>query len=75
MSNSIWDRLPAASDIHCIEMKDQLQDRVASETRNVSADELVAYFRNASRRFWQEMGRACPTAREQPIKDTNTEHG
>ncbi len=57
MSSSIWDRYPPASDIRCVEMKDRLQDRVARETRNASVDELVVYFRDASRRFWEEMGR------------------
>ncbi len=66
MSDSIWDRFPAASDIRCVEMKDQLQDRVTRETRNASVDELVAYFRDASRRFWQEMGRPCPPGSSAP---------
>ncbi len=51
MSDTIWDRFPAACDTRCLEMKDQLAGRVASETRHASADELVAYFRHASRRF------------------------
>jgi len=57
MSSSFWNRFPPASDIRCVEMKDRLQDRVSRETRNASPDELVAYFRNAARRFWQQMGR------------------
>ncbi len=67
MSDSIWDRFPAACDIRCVELKDQLAGRVARETRNVSADELVAYFRDASRRFWQEMGRPYPPGREEAM--------
>ncbi len=62
MSSSLWDRYPPASDIRCVEMKDRLQERVTRETRRASVDELVAYFRNASRRFRQEMGRPDPPA-------------
>ncbi|MDY0168717.1 MAG: hypothetical protein RBS80_19365 [Thermoguttaceae bacterium] len=65
MSDSIWDRFPQASDIRCVEMKDQLQGRVSRETRNASADELVAYFHDASWRFWQEMGRPYPLGSEE----------
>ena len=67
MSDSIWDRLPAASDIRCVEMKDQLADRVARETRSASPEELVAYFHKASRRFWQEMGRPYPPGSEEAM--------
>ena len=73
MSDSIWDHFPAASDIRCVEMKDQLAGRVARETRHASADELVAYFRAASRRFWQEMGRPYPPARENAMAAGETQ--
>ncbi len=64
MNDSNWDRFPAACDVRCVEMKDQLADRVSRETRNASPDELVSYFRDASRHFWQEMGRAYPPGSE-----------
>ena len=60
MSDSIWDRFPAASDIRCVEMKDQLADRVARETRHASAAELVVILCSDSRCFWQEMQRRYP---------------
>ena len=60
MSNPIWRRFPVAPELHCIEMKDRAQDRIMEETRNAAPDALVAYFREASRRFWREIGRDYP---------------
>jgi len=60
MSNPIWRRFPGALELHCLEMKDHAQDRIMEETRNAAPDKLMAYFREASRRFWQQVGRDYP---------------
>jgi hypothetical protein len=58
MNAAFWDRFPKTTKVHCVEMKDQAQEQVARETRGLSSERLFAYFREASRRFRRDMGRA-----------------
>jgi hypothetical protein len=67
MNKTFWQRFPAGAEIRCVEMKDQVQERVARDTLGVAPDRLVAYFREASQRFWREMGRPCPESAAKPI--------
>lgn len=62
MHETFWERFPKTAKIHCIEVKDRAQERVARETRGLSSDQLFAYFREASQRFWSEIGRVYPKA-------------
>lgn len=71
MSNAIWQRYPVTPGLHCVEMKDRLQERVMEETRGASTAVLVAYFQEASRRFWREVGRAYPGAVETASRETD----
>jgi len=57
MSNAIWQRYPVIPGLHSVEMKDKLQERIMEETRGASPAALIAYFREASRRFRREPGR------------------
>jgi hypothetical protein len=67
MSSSLWQRFPVEPGLHTLEMKDRLQERVMEDTRGASAEALVAYFREASRRFWQEVGCAYPESVTSPM--------
>lgn len=73
MSNSIWERFPLTPGLHCVEMKDRAQARVAEETRDASPAALAAYFREASRRFWREVGRAYPESAAAPMTVRETD--
>jgi uncharacterized protein YhfF len=50
-----------------MEMKDRLQQRVLEDTKGASTASLVAYFRRASRRFWDEVGCAYPDSVASPM--------
>jgi hypothetical protein len=67
MNESFWDRFPKTAKIHCIEMKNRAQARIAGETRGMSADQLFAYFHKASQCFGSELGRAYPKATPTPM--------
>ena len=73
MSNPLWQRFPVEPGLHTLEMKDRLQERVVEDTRGAAAAALVAYFREASRRFRREVGCACPDSAASPMfaRDAN----
>jgi hypothetical protein len=52
MNEAVWKRFPTSPDMHCVGIKDRVQGKVMEETRHATPETLVAYFRNASRRFW-----------------------
>jgi hypothetical protein len=54
-------------------MKDRIQKRIERDTRGISPEALVSYFRDASRRFWREMGRPYPEFVRTPmsVHETN----
>ncbi|MBI5242708.1 MAG: hypothetical protein HY922_03360 [Elusimicrobia bacterium] len=56
-----------------MEMKDRAQARVAEETRDASPAALMVYFHEASRRFWREVGRACPESAAAPMTVRETD--
>ncbi len=74
MSNSFWAKFPALPDLHCVEMKDRIQDQIRQETRNVSPEGIIAYFHDAACRFRLEVGRAYPesTVPLMSVQETNT---
>jgi hypothetical protein len=67
MNSSFWQRFPTALEIRCIDMKDHAQVQVAQATRGASPEKLVAYFQEASRRFWKEMGYPCSDSAMAPM--------
>lgn len=67
MSSRIWQRFPVTPGLHSLEMKDRLQERVMEDTRGASPAALVVYFREASRRFWREVGCAYPETVASPM--------
>ena len=73
MSSSLWQRFPVEPGLHTLEMKDRLQERVMEDTRGASPAALLAYFRKASRRFWDEVGCAYPESVASPmlVRDAN----
>ena len=73
MSNPIWQRFPITPGLRSVEMKDRLQARVMEETRGAAPVALVAYFRDASRRFWREVGRAYPESVAPPMAVRETD--
>ena len=77
MSSRIWQRFPVAPGLHSLELKDRLQERVMEDTRDASPAGLVAYFREASRRFWREVGYAYPETVAAPmvVRDTDDSTG
>jgi hypothetical protein len=73
MSSQIWQRFPVAPGLHSLELKDRLQERVMEDTRGASPTALVAYFREASRRFWREVGCAYPETVASPMMARETD--
>ena len=67
MSSPLWQRFPVEPGLHTLEMKDRLQERVMEDTRGASPAALLAYFRKASRRFWDEVGCAYPESVASPM--------
>jgi hypothetical protein len=67
MSSPFWQRFPIEPELHSLEMKDRLQERVMEDTRGAAAAALVAYFREASRRFRHEADRAHPESVASPV--------
>jgi hypothetical protein len=67
MSSPLWQRFPVEPGLHTLEMKDRLQERVTEDTIGASPAALVGYFREASRRFWHEVGCAYPESVASPI--------
>jgi len=67
MSSALWQRFPIEPGLHTLELKDRLQERVREDTRGATPEALVAYFRKASRRFWDEVGCACPKSAASPV--------
>ncbi len=51
MSSRLWQRFPVEGGLRALEMKDRLQERIREDVRGASPEELVAYFREAPRRF------------------------
>ena len=67
MSSLFWQRFPVEPVLHSLEMKDRLQERVMEDTRGAAAAVVVAYFREASRRFWREVNCANPESVASPM--------
>jgi hypothetical protein len=67
MNEAFWDRFPKTTGLRCIAMKDRAQARIARETQGLSSDQLFAYFREASHRFWSKVGRGYPEATSAPM--------
>jgi hypothetical protein len=67
MSSPSWQRFPVEPGLHALEMKDRLQERVMEDTKGASPAVLVDYFREASRRFWQEVGCVYPESATSPM--------
>jgi len=67
MSSLLWQRFPVEPGLHTLELKDRLQERIMKETRGASPEALVAYFRKASHRFWDEVGCAHPGSEASPM--------
>jgi hypothetical protein len=67
MSSPLWRRFPVEPGLHTLEMKDRLQERVMEDTKGASPEALLAYFRKASRRFWDEVGCTCPDSTASPM--------
>jgi len=51
MSSQLWQRFPLERGLRALDMKDRLQERIGKDVSGASPEELVAYFREASRRF------------------------
>ncbi len=60
MSNIFWTQFPAMPRLHCIALKDRIQDQIRKETRNATPEGIVTYFHEASCRFRQENDHAYP---------------
>ncbi|MBN2465873.1 hypothetical protein JXD38_09675 [candidate division WOR-3 bacterium] len=77
MSSPLWRKYPVDPGLHTLELKDRLQERVMEDTRGASPEALVAYFRKASRRFWDEVGCAYPESISSPTlaRDANQSPG
>ena len=77
MFSSVWQRFPVAPGLHSLELKDRLQKRVMEDTKGASPAALVAYFREASRRFWREVGCAYPESDALPtaVRETDRSPG
>jgi len=71
MSNPIWQRFSSAPKLRSLDMKDRVQEQVMAETRGATSAELVAYFREASRRFWREFGRSESAASPMVVRDAD----
>ena len=67
MSSLLWQRFPVEPGLNTLELKDRLQERITKETRGASSEALVAYFRKASRRFWDEVGCAYSESEASPM--------
>jgi hypothetical protein len=67
MSSPLWQRFPVEPGLHTLEMKDRLQERVMEDTKGASPEALLAYFRKASRRFWDELGSPYPESDASPM--------
>ncbi|MBM3332523.1 hypothetical protein FJY68_11865 [candidate division WOR-3 bacterium] len=67
MSSTLWKRFPVEPGLHTLDMKDRLQERVMEDTKGASPEALLAYFRRASRRFWDEVGGAYPESEASPV--------
>lgn len=66
MDDSFWDQFPKTVGIGCIEIKDAAQACIASETRGMSTEHLIAYFREANTRL-REMDSAHPLCRREGV--------
>ncbi len=51
MSSRLWQKFPVEDGLRALDMKDRLQERISEDVRGASPEELVVYFREASRRF------------------------
>lgn len=60
MTNDIWKRFPVMKGFRCLDMKEEIQVKVVADTRRVAPTALIAYFQEASRRFWQEAAHQYP---------------
>jgi hypothetical protein len=67
MNEAFWEKFSKTEKLHCIEMKNRAQERIARETRGLSSDQLFAYFRESSHRFWSTVGRAYPETTPTPM--------
>ena len=67
MNSDIWKRFPVIKGFRCLDMKDRAQAKVVEDTRRATPMALIAYFRDASRHFWQEAGRAYPERSATPL--------
>lgn len=76
MNESFWDRFPGTVGIGCIEMKDRAQARIARETRGMSTDRLIAYFREAARQFRAQTAAVYPAVRDSTmaVRETDLDH-
>ena len=67
MNDPFWQRFPMTPGLHCVAMKDRAQHRIMEQTRDSTPEAIVKYYRNASHRFWQEVGRAYPVSDVAPM--------
>ena len=48
----------------CVEMKRQIQAKMYEETRGMSHEEELEYYRSRAKEFWKKMGIARPSPKE-----------
>jgi len=75
MNEEFWKRFPPIPGFDCLKMKDDIQAKIYEEIRDLSSEELVAYFNRAGARLRQHGQIEARDAEPALVKEESASYG
>ena len=75
MNEEFWKRFPPIPGFDCLKMKDDIQAKIYEEIKDLSSEELVAYFNRAGAEFRRRGRIAARDAEPSLVKEESASYG
>jgi len=75
MNPKFWKRFPAIPGFDCLKMKHDIQAKIYEEIKDLSSEELVAYFNRAGTEFRRRGRIMARNAESLPVKEESASYG
>ena len=75
MNEDFWKRFPTIPGFDCLKMKNDIQTKIYEEIKDLSSEELVAYFNRAGSEFRRRGWIAARDAESLLVKEESASYG
>lgn len=75
MNNDFWKQFEGTPSIDCVKMKHDIQAKIYEETKGMTWDERMVYFKRGSEEFRREMAQRKQTAEDLVLREDPPKYG